>query len=131
MPLQTTHGLTVASGDYKDQLLPELNITEGFNGGLPYIDPKWIATIGYGFNIETVSAYLALTLNQLGILVAGEKGARLLFWRGVWLPVRTSWGTVSFLRMHLYDGRLFGDQGELGVSVQRFDCRLACERRTL
>ena len=73
MPIQTTHGLTVATGDYKDELLTFLGIKEGFKGGLPYIDPKWIATIGYGFNIETVSAYMALTLNQLGIL--GNKTA--------------------------------------------------------
>ena len=76
MPLQTTHPLTVSSGDYKDQLLADLQITEGFNDGKPYIDKvpsPAIATIGYGFNIETVAAYMALTLNQMGIL--GNKTA--------------------------------------------------------
>ena len=76
MPLQTTHPLTVPSGDYKDELFMILGITEGFNNGKPYIDKvpsPAIATIGYGFNIETVSAYMALTLNQLGIL--GNKTA--------------------------------------------------------
>ncbi|MBK9948171.1 MAG: hypothetical protein IPP12_13430 [Nitrospira sp.] len=75
MPLQTTHSLTVVSGDYKDQLLTELGISEGFRAK-PYIDvvpSPAIATIGWGFNIETVSAYMALTLNQMGIL--GNKTA--------------------------------------------------------
>ena len=70
MPLQATHSLTVASGDYKDQLLSELGISERFEAR-PYIDvvpSPAIATIGWGFNIETVSAYMALTLNQMGIL---------------------------------------------------------------
>lgn len=72
MPLSTTHPLTDPSGNYRDELLTFLKIKEGFKDGQPYIDippPKSaIATIGYGFNIETVSAYMALTLNQLGIL---------------------------------------------------------------
>jgi GH24 family phage-related lysozyme (muramidase) len=78
MPLQTTHPLTDPSGNYRDELLTFLTIKEGFKDGRPYIDllPRpAVATIGYGFNIETVSAYMALTLNQLGILgnkTAGE-----------------------------------------------------------
>jgi len=73
MPLQTTHPVTVSSGNYRDELFAFLNIAEQFRN-LPYIDKlptPAIATIGYGFNIETVSAYMALVLNQLGIL--GDK----------------------------------------------------------
>lgn len=34
MPLQATHPLTVVSGDYKDQLLAELGISESLRNGV-------------------------------------------------------------------------------------------------
>ena len=52
---------------------------------------------------------------------AGSRGA----------PPGASWITSFFLLMHWHDGRLSRDQSELGFPVQRFDRRLACQRRTL
>jgi hypothetical protein len=75
MPLQTTHPLTDPLGSYRDELLAFLGIQERFRP-LPYRDVPGgvsLATIGYGFNIETDATNLPLVLNQLGIL--GNKTA--------------------------------------------------------
>lgn len=75
MPLHTTHPLTDPTGNYRDELLAFLNIEERFRD-LPCRDVPGgvsLATIGYGFNIETDATNLPLVLNQMGIL--GNKTA--------------------------------------------------------